>query len=128
MDPIADTLIQIKNAGAVGKETVMVPHSKFRYAVLQALLKEGYIGSLEKKTRKQRKIIEVGLLYEEGKPRIGSVKRISKPSRRLYTGARNVWRVRQGFGDLFLSTPGGILTQKEARKQRIGGEVLFEIW
>src|SRR3989344_7054891 len=124
MEPIADTLIQIKNAGMNGKETVSAPYSKFRHAVLAALLKEGYVASLEKKTRKQKKILEVGVAYRDGKPRVEGVKKISKPSRRLYAGAKNVWRVRQGFGDLFLSTPEGVLTAKEAKRKHVGGEVL----
>ena len=128
MDPIADTLIQLKNAGVAGKETVFTPYSKFRYAVLSALLREGYVSSLEKKTRKQKKVLEVGILYRGGAPRIEEVKRISKPSRRSYAGAKKTWRVRQGYGDLFLSTPEGVLTAKEARKKRVGVEVLFEIW
>src|SRR3989344_4966146 len=128
MDVIADTLIQIKNAGATGKETVSAPYSKFRHAVLEALLKAGYIASLEKKARKQKKILEVGVLYKNGNPRIEGVKKVSKLSRRIYTGVKNTWHVRQGFGDLFLSTSEGVLTAKEARKKRVGGEALFEIW
>lgn len=128
MDPIADTLIQIKNAGMAGRETVFAPYSKFRHAVLSALLKEGYVASLEKKARKQKKVLEIGVAYKDGKPRVEGVKKVSKPSRRLYAGTKKTWRVRQGYGDLFLSTPEGILTAKEARKKRAGGEVLFEIW
>ncbi|MBI3020155.1 MAG: 30S ribosomal protein S8 [Parcubacteria group bacterium] len=128
MDPIADTLIQIKNAGTASRETVSAPYSKFRHAVLEALLKAGYIASLEKKARKQKKILEIGVLYRNGHPRIEGVKKVSKSSRRIYTGVKKTWRVRQGFGDLFLSTPAGVLTAKEAKKKRVGGEVLFEIW
>ncbi len=128
MDAIGDLIIQIKNAGVAGKESVTIPYSKFRYAVAQALLSEGYIAAVDKKTRKQRKTIEIGVAYEEGKPRIEGVKRISKLSRRLYSAGKNLWRVRQGYGDLFLSTPHGVLSAREAKKKHIGGEVLFEIW
>ena len=128
MDPIADTIIQIKNAGIAGKETTAVPYSKFRYAVAQALLSEGYVATVDKKTRKQKKTIEIGIAYEEGKPRIEGVKRISKLSRRLYSASKNLWRVRQGYGDLFLSTPKGVLSAREAKKKRVGGELLFEVW
>ena len=128
MDPIADTIIQIKNAGTAGKESVAIPYSKFRYAVAQALLSEGYIAAVDKKTRKQKKMIEIVIAYEEGKPRIEGVKRISKLSRRLYSASKNLWRVRQGYGDLFLSTPRGVLSAREAKKRRVGGEVLFEVW
>src|SRR3989338_5405864 len=128
MDPIADTIIQIKNAGVAGKELIVVPYSKFRYAVAQALLSAGYIAAVDKKTRKQKKTIEIGIAYEEGKPRVLGVKRISKLSRRLYSASKNLWRVRQGYGDLFLSTPHGVLSAREAKKKRVGGEVLFEVW
>ncbi len=128
MDAIGDLIIQIKNAGAAGKESVTIPYSKFRYAVAQALLSEGYIAAVDKKTRKQRKTIEIGVAYEEGEPRVEGVKRISKLSRRLYSAGKNLWRVRQGYGDLFLSTSQGVLSAREAKKKRIGGEVLFEIW
>jgi|SRR3989344_2055173 len=128
MDPLADTLIQIKNAGKIRKETVVLPYSRFKHAVLTALLKEGYIASLEKKSRKQKKELLIGLAYEQGKPRIEEVRRMSKPSRRQYAGAKNLWRVRQGYGDMFLSTPVGVLSAREAKKKKVGGEVLFEVW
>ena len=128
MDPIADMLIQIKNAGAIGKEMIIAPYSKFRYAVAKALLKEGYVAALEKKARKQGKVLEVKIAYGKNGPRIEEVKKSSKPSRRLYTQAKNFWRVRQGHGDLFLSTPAGVLSAREAKKKKVGGEVLFEIW
>ncbi|MBI2048936.1 MAG: 30S ribosomal protein S8, partial [Parcubacteria group bacterium] len=89
---------------------------------------EGYVASLEKKTRKQKKTLEIGVSYKEGKPRVEGVKKISKPSRRLYAGMKKFWRIRQGYGDLFLSTPEGVLTAKEAKKKHVGGEALFEIW
>ena len=128
MDSIADTIIQIKNASTAGKETITIPHSKFRYSVAEALLKEGYIASVEQKTRKQKKILEIGIAYKNGKPRIENIKKISKFSRRIYSRAKNLWSVRRGYGDLFLSTPKGVFTAKEAKKKNVGGEVLFEVW
>lgn len=128
MDPIADTIIQIKNAGSAGKETITVPYSKFRHAVVLALLKAGYVTFADKKIRKQKKVLEIEIAYKNGKPRIQDVKKISKLSRRLYVGSKKLWRVRQGYGDIFLSTPQGIFTAREAKAKNIGGEVLFEIW
>ena len=128
MDPIADMLTQIKNASAVKKEAVAVPYSKLKFAIATALLKEGYIASVNKKGKKDTKLIEVGIAYTDGKPKIHKISRLSRFSRRLYAGFRDIKLVRQGYGDVILSTPKGILTGKEARKQKIGGEMLFKIW
>ncbi|HEY4486633.1 MAG TPA: 30S ribosomal protein S8 [Candidatus Paceibacterota bacterium] len=128
MDPIADMLIQIKNAGNAGKESVSFPHSKVKLAIAQVLLKEGYIASVNKKTKKDDRSIDVGVMYENGNPKIKGVQRVSKPSRRIYLGVKEVHPVRQGFGCMVLSTPRGILTGKEARKEKVGGEVLFKVW
>ena len=128
MDPIADMMVRIKNAGNAGKEMALVPYSKFKFAVGTLLLKEGYIVSLNRKGRKENKYIEVGIAYKNGKPKVQGMSRVSKLSRRTYTGFRDIQSVRQGRGDYILSTPKGILTGKEARKHKIGGEVLLKIW
>lgn len=127
-DPIADLITKIKNAGIIGKETVVVPYSKLKESILTALQKNGYINSFSTKGKKVIKSIEVTLSYEQKAPRVQSVRRISRPSRRVYVKASEIRPVRQGFGSLFISTPKGILTDKEARKEKVGGEVLFEIW
>ena len=123
-------LIQIKNAGTAGKESVSIPHSKVKLAIAQVLLLEGYVASLNKKGKKDEKakVIDVGVMYKNGEAKIKGVQRISKPSRRVYLGVKEVYPVRQGFGLLVLSTPKGILTGKEARKEKVGGEVLFKVW
>lgn len=128
MDPIADMLTRIQNAGKAGKQTVLVSYSKLKFAVASVLLKEGYILSLNKKGRKDGKFIEISLAYEGRTPKILGVTRISKPSRRMYTTFHDIMPVRQGHGDLILSTPKGILTGKEARTMKVGGEMLFKIW
>jgi len=130
MDPIANMLIQIKNAGNAGKESVSIPHSKVKLAIAQVLLREGYVASLNKKGKKDEKAraIDVGVMYKDGEPKMKGVQRVSKPSRRVYFGVKEVHPVRQGFGLLVLSTPKGILTGKEARKEKVGGEVLFKVW
>jgi len=128
-DPIGDFIIRIKNAVAVGKETVSVPHSKFKMAVADKLKDAGYIKSIDRKGKKIKKTIEIGLVYEkDGTSKIGGVKRISKPGRRLYKGADEIHPVKYGHGALLLSTPNGVMTDKEAKKAHIGGEALFEIW
>lgn len=128
MDTLGDMLIQIKNAGLARKESILVPYSNFKYAVATVLLREGYIASLNKKTKKGLKMIEIGLAYNDDASRIGGVKRVSKLSRRIYMRAQDIRPVRQGSGLLVLSTPKGVLTGGEARKEKVGGEALFTIW
>ena len=111
-----------------GKDFVSVPHSKLRLSIAQALLKNGYVVSVAEKGKKTKKTIEIGVAYKDGKPKMKEVKRISKLSRRIYYGYRDIRPIRNGFGVLMLSTPKGILTGDEARKENVGGEALFKIW
>ena len=128
-DTIGDLIIRLKNAGAVKKETVSVPHSKLRKAVLDKLAQAGYIESVSEKGKQvQEKTLEVTLRYEQGAHRISGVKRVSKPGRRLYAGVADLHPVKFGKGHMILSTPAGILTNEEAKEQKVGGEQLFMIW
>jgi small subunit ribosomal protein S8 len=128
MDKIADMLIAIKNAGNAGKETLLLPYSNYRANIARALFQAGYIKSYSQKKMKKGDKLEIDILYKKDQsPKITYVKRISKPSRRLYMGVREIYPVKQGFGSLFLSTPKGILTGDEAKKEMVGGEILFEI-
>jgi small subunit ribosomal protein S8 len=128
-DPVGDFIIRLKNASAVKKDVVVTPHSKLRFAVAEALQKIGYIKSVNKKGKKVGKVIEVELMYnKDGESPINGVKRVSKPGRRLYFGAKEIHPVKYGKGSLIISTPNGILTDKEARKANVGGEALFKIW
>lgn len=128
MDSISNLLISLKNGGMVGKETVEVPFSNLKARIAETLFKSGYVASYEKKSRKKGEALVVGIKYIGTEPRISDVKRISKPSRRLYVGVHDIRPVKQGHGILVLSTPKGILTNEEARKSHVGGEALFEIW
>lgn len=128
MDKIADMLVAIKNGGNAGKTSVLIPYSGYKMNIARALFEEGYIKSYSQKKLKSADALEIDLLYTNKKPRITQVKRISKPSRRLYTNAKHITSVRQGQGAIFLSTPKGIMTGKKARKEMVGGEILFEIW
>ncbi len=123
-DPIADMLVRLKNASMVGHTEVSLPYSAMKISIAKILEKEGYLGSVAKKNSS----LTVSLNYKDGKPAIQGVKRISKPSRRMYMGVRDVKPVKRGHGLLVLSTPGGVLSGREAREKRMGGEVLFEIW
>lgn len=127
-NPVGDFIIQLKNAGAVNKECVVLPYSKFKFAVAQKLEEKGYIKSVNKRGKKTKKSIEIELIYIEGKPKIHGVSRISKPSKRIYRSVSHIRPVKYGKGSLILSTPKGILTGEEARKENVGGEALFSIW
>src|SRR3990167_4849817 len=117
MDPIANFITQIKNAGYAGKETVTFPYSKVKEAIASMLEKEGFIRAQTKKGKKINKTIEITLLSENNIPRISGVERISKPSRRIYYGANDLRPVKSGYGRLIVSTSRGIMTAKEARKE-----------
>jgi len=127
-DKVADMLIRLKNAGNAGKSFVFIPHSKLKLAIALALLKKGYVKSVAEKGKKTKKTIEIGIAYKEGKPKVREAKRISKLSRRVYYGYRDIKSIRSGFGTMMLSTPKGILTGDEAKKENVGGEALFKIW
>lgn len=127
-DPIADFLIRLKNANRVGKTEVVMPFSKMKNELANLLAKEGYVGEISRRGKRAIKNMVVELTYKDGKPAIVGTKRISKPSRRIYMGVREVHPVKRGKGLLVLSTPKGVLTDAAARKERVGGEALFEIW
>lgn len=128
-DPIADMLTRIRNAQSVGKTTVMVPFSQLLWNIAKVLEDKGFIGSIDKRGRKIKRAIECELKYEEGgRPRISGIKRVSTPGRRVYKKASELHPVREGFGITILSTPKGLRSSKDARKERVGGEVLLEIW
>lgn len=118
----------IKNAGNASRETATFPYSKLKHAIAVVLEKEGFIKNVTKKTKKGLPMIEVTLVAKDGEPRIRDVKRVSKPSRRVYQGVADLRPYKQGHGMTILSTPKGILTDKEAKKEMVGGEVLFTIW
>jgi small subunit ribosomal protein S8 len=131
-DSIGDLIIQIKNGGRAKKETISVPFSTVKSAIVDKLSEKGYVKALSPKkttTKKGLRSIEIGILYyENGKPRISDVKRMSKPSRRVYKGYGEIHSIKQGFGSTIISTPKGILSDDEAREQKVGGEILFKIW
>jgi len=129
MDPIADMLTKIRNAQAVKKETVVIPYSKVKMEIAKLFLRADYIKEINRRGKKNKKSIELTLSYdEEGKPAISHLSRISKPSRRVYIPLKGMKPVRQGYGIMILSTSKGILTDKEAIKKKLGGEILAEAW
>lgn len=129
MDPIANMLTSIRNAQAAKKETVSVPYSKIKMEIAKVLAKEKFLKEADHKAKKARKTIDLVLNYDDsGRPAITGLKRISKSSRRIYSPASKIKRVRQGFGFQILSTPKGVLTGKEAKKEKVGGEVICEVY
>ncbi len=127
-DPIADLLIRVKNANQAGKSEVLMPFSKIKHNIATLLSKEGYVGDVSSRGKKTIKDLVITLKYDSDKPVINGTERVSKPSRRMYLSVREVFPVKHGKGLLVLSTPKGILTDKQARKERVGGEALFKIW
>lgn len=118
----------MKNGSLVGKETVTFPYSNLKKSICECLKKAGYISDISKKVKKGMPVIEVELLYIDNKPKITEVERISKQSKRVYMGMKSIHSVKNGAGLLVLSTPKGILSGKDARKEQVGGEVLFKLW
>jgi small subunit ribosomal protein S8 len=127
-DPIADMLNRIRNAQAVGNPTVEVPFSQMKYSIAKILEHEKFVKNIELKGRKPRKVIEITLRYQDGSPRILGVKRVSRPGQRIYAPAANIKRVRGGRGIAIFSTSKGLMNDRDAKKEYVGGEVLCEVW
>ena len=127
-DPITDMLNQIKNGQAVAKTDVLVPMSKIKNEIAGILSKEGFIGEVKKTTKDKMKALKITLKYENLVPAIAGFKRVSKPGQRIYEGFAELRKVRGGYGMSIISTSKGLMTNKEARKQKLGGEVICQIW
>ena len=130
MDPIADMISSINNAQAVGKKQIAIyPYSNFKYEILEVLKKEGLVDNLDKKGRlSQRKII-IDLKYDaEGNPLISKIRKVSKQGQRIYSTVNEMKPVKSGHGMSIVSTSKGLMTNKEARKNKLGGEIICEIW
>ncbi len=121
-------LTQIKNAQAVKKERVKTPYSAMDEKVLEILASSHFISGFEKKGRNPKKYLESTLLYKNGSPAITEVKFVSSPSRHIYKKYSQLRTVKQGYGISVISTSKGLMTDADARKGKVGGEVLFNIW
>ena len=129
MDQIANMINMIKNANGREHEAVVVSYSNIKFSIAKVLEKNGYVKDVSKKMRKGFPVLNIALNYgEKGEPRVTGVERVSKSSCRVYIGVKEIRTVKNGRGMVVLSTPKGILTGKEARKELVGGEVLFKIW
>jgi small subunit ribosomal protein S8 len=128
-DQIADMLTIIRNALAVKKPFAVVPFSKLKMELAKILLKNGFVEKVDTEGRKVKKEIKIYLKYNEDKtPAISGLKRISKPGQRIYKKYKELKPVKFGYGIAVISTSKGLLTDKEARKQKLGGEVICEVW
>ena len=128
-DPIADMLTRIRNAGSARHETVDIPNSKMKKAIAEILLAEGYIKSFQLIDDGTQGVIRVTLKYLPGKEKaIQGLRRVSKPGLRVYAGADELPQVLRGLGIAIISTSKGIMTDKKARAQHVGGEVLAFVW
>ncbi len=131
-DPVADMLTRMRNALMVGKAEVRVPSSKLKVEIARILKSEGYIDDFNVSDEKPAKMITIQLKYfgsrRDRKPVISKLQRVSKPGRRVYRGTRDMPRVMSGIGIAIVTTPRGVMTDQQARRQRVGGEVLCYVW
>ena len=127
-DPLGDMLTRIRNGQQARKDSILTPASKLRANVLDVLQREGYIRGYTEEELAGQKGLRIELKYFEGQPAIQHVARVSKPGRRVYSGSRELPRIRNGLGTIIVSTPRGVLSDAEARDQNVGGEVLAEVF
>lgn len=127
-DPIADMLTRIRNAAAIRKDEVVLPHSRMKYEIAKILEKEGFVGTVEKVDAKPAAQLKVSLKYGTDGSAFRHVARVSKPGRRVYAGKTELPKVLNDLGIAIVSTSAGMMTNKEARKRGLGGEVVCEIY
>lgn len=128
-DPLSDMLTRIRNASMVRKATVELPSSKLKEGVAQVLVRQGYLADAQAVEQGTKRVLKLTLKYSADRtPVITAIRRISKPGRRLYAKADELKTVRSGFGITILSTPQGLMTNVDAKKLRLGGELICEIY
>lgn len=126
-DPVADMLTRLRNAQMIGITEVTLPYSKLKSEVLRVLKEEGYIESFTETKESNKKDLQVALKYFEGRPVMEKIKRVSRPALRVYRGCDDLPLVRGGLGIAIISTPKGVMSDKSARSNKVGGEVLCTI-
>lgn len=127
-DPITDMLNQIRNAQAVGKAEILIPMSKIKNEIATILHKEGFLGEVKKSVKGGQKALKIALKYDNNLPAISGLKRISKPGQRIYERVIEIKNVHGGYGISIVSTSKGLMTNKEAKKQKLGGEIICKVW
>ena len=128
-DPIADLLTRIRNANRARKDWTDIPWSKLKEAIARVLVEEGFLRDATVTENEGRKILHVVLKYDEfRRPVLSGIRRVSRPSLRVYVGGRDIPMIRKGLGLSVLSTPKGVIADRVARKENVGGEVLCSVW
>ena len=128
-DPIADLLTRIRNANRARKDSTDVPWSKLKEAIARVLVDEGFLREVSVNEESGRKILRVALKYDEfRRPVMSGIRRVSRPSLRIYVGGREIPMIRKGLGISVLSTPKGVIADRVARKENVGGEVICSVW
>ena len=129
-DPIADMLTRIRNAQAAKKSELVLPYSKFKASLAELLVKSGFVSGCQEMTSgDNHKMLQINLKYSvAGEAVISGIKRVSKPGQRIYLPADKLPRTNSGYGVTVVSTSKGLMTDKEARKQKVGGEVVCQVW
>ncbi len=128
-DPIADMLTRIRNAGAVQHPQVVMPLSKVKVAVAKILVEEGFVAGYSVTDEQPQANLIITLKYSgKGQPVINGIERVSKPGRRIYTGYKEIPWVRSGLGISIVSTPQGMMTGRKARRSKLGGEIICNVW
>jgi small subunit ribosomal protein S8 len=127
-DKISNLIISLKNAYTAGHTVVSLPYTKMSESILTVLRREGFVQDFDVKGKELKKSLSVSLRYENGLPAITEVKRISKQSKRVYIANKDIRPIKQGYGISVISTPKGIMSDKEARDKKVGGESLFKVW
>ena len=127
-DPIGDMIARIKNAQMRNYKIVKLPFSKFKTKIAQVLKSEGFIIEHKISQDKNKAILEITLKYSSGNPVISSIQRVSKPGRRIFSSAESLPKINNGLGIAIVSTPKGVMTDIDARKQKVGGEIICKVF
>ena len=127
-DPIGDMIARIKNAQMRNYKIVKLPSSKFKTKIAEVLKSEGFILEHKISQIKNKQILEITLKYSSGNPVISSIQRISKPGRRIFSSAESLPKINNGLGIAIVSTPKGVMTDIDARKQKVGGEIICKVF
>ncbi len=127
-DPISDMLTRIRNAQSVKQNEISLPYSKLKYSIAKILEKEGYVGTVGKDEADKFTKLTIAMKYDAGTPAITALKRVSKPGCRVYAKFNELPRVLSDMGIAIISTPNGLMSNKEARKRHLGGEIICEVY
>tara|TARA_B100000427_G_C14954432_1_gene353920 strand:+ start:107 stop:502 length:396 start_codon:yes stop_codon:yes gene_type:complete len=127
-DPVGDMLARIKNSLMRNHKKVQLPSSKFKVKIVEVLKSEGYIIDYKVSKENNKENLEINLKYSSGNPVISSIQRISKPGRRIFSSAESLPKINNGLGIAIVSTPKGVMSDVDARKQKIGGEIICKVF